>query len=407
MGWIGLDDTDSVEGGCTTWDFHLLLSYIEDSGYEIKSPRLVRLWPFAPDRTRGNAALSAEVIIAPEQEQEFKKILGNWFEERYRSQEGIKPKEDTAHPSLVWSPVQLPEEWYWEAVRGYIKPDERVKQLNDQTGVNYWFEGSNRGVVGATSSISWRGSEDWTWEATAWREKSAIGKRRVVPTTSVFEMSEKFPSTILNRDPNAGKSLISPRTPCPVLYGIRSEEEDVAKDAHLFLQCDDDVEKAAAMRVHRSNQATGDHIKEVKMGVVISSINEVKGGHASIFVFSEGKRYALVAFKQGGAVNSLLRRTVIGDIVEWGGLVSLDGEFHLESLSVVDAVPRSLQRPLCLCGQRFQRQGIGQPLRCQSCGELSNSVWCSNIFQDENVWVQPHPTHRRHLAKPLSREAKG
>ena len=75
MGWIGLDDTDSVEGGCTTWDFHLLQSYIEDSGYEIKSPRLVRLWPFAPDRTRGNAALSAEVIIAPEQEQEFKKIL--------------------------------------------------------------------------------------------------------------------------------------------------------------------------------------------------------------------------------------------------------------------------------------------------------------------------------------------
>ncbi|HJL59055.1 MAG TPA: hypothetical protein QF621_01765, partial [Candidatus Thalassarchaeaceae archaeon] len=119
MGWIGLDDTDSVEGGCTTWDFHLLLSYIEDSGYEIKSPRLVRLWPFAPDRTRGNAALSAEVIIAPEQEEEFKKILGNWFEERYSSQEGIKPKEDTAHPSLVWSPVQLPEEWYWGAVRGY------------------------------------------------------------------------------------------------------------------------------------------------------------------------------------------------------------------------------------------------------------------------------------------------
>ena len=64
MGWIGLDDTDSVEGGCTTWEFHLLLSEIEESGFEINNaPRLVRLWPFAPERTRGNAALSAEIIV--------------------------------------------------------------------------------------------------------------------------------------------------------------------------------------------------------------------------------------------------------------------------------------------------------------------------------------------------------
>ena len=35
MGWIGLDDTDSLEGGCTTWDFHKLLTLIEGFGSQI------------------------------------------------------------------------------------------------------------------------------------------------------------------------------------------------------------------------------------------------------------------------------------------------------------------------------------------------------------------------------------
>jgi tRNA(Ile2)-agmatinylcytidine synthase len=408
MGWIGLDDTDTVEGGCTTWDFHQLLSHIENAGYQIqKAPRLVRLWPFAPDRTRGNAALSAEIVVNQENENDFIALLENWFEEKFRSTIHQNQTEKSAHPSLVWSPVQFPEDWYWDGVRKYVNPEERHKQLNAIEGVHYWFSGSHRGIVGATSSIAWRGEEDWTWEATAWREKSAIGQSRIVSTSCVFEMSEKFPATILNRDPNAGKSLISPRTPCPVLYGIRAEDEIVAKEAHDWLQSNEGIERAVAMRVHRSNQATGDHINEVKHGVVISRLEEVKGGHASISVFSEGKRYSLVAFKQGGEVNSLLRSTEVGDIVEWRGLQSIEGEVHLESLVVIDAVPRYLERPHCHCGQRFQRQGIEQPLRCSSCGGLTDSIWHGIHFDNENVWREPHPAHRRHLAKPLSREAKG
>ena len=53
MPWIGLDDTDTLSGGCTTYEFHLLieeLSRLSNLGSPWSVPkdsRLVRLWPFA------------------------------------------------------------------------------------------------------------------------------------------------------------------------------------------------------------------------------------------------------------------------------------------------------------------------------------------------------------------------
>ena len=57
--WLGLDDTDSLLGGCTTLVFHQLLEHLPCKHGE---PRLTRLWPFANRRTRGNAALSVELF---------------------------------------------------------------------------------------------------------------------------------------------------------------------------------------------------------------------------------------------------------------------------------------------------------------------------------------------------------
>ena len=55
--YIGIDDTDYPEGGCTTWTSQLLAKIIEEEGAKIIERRLVRLWPFAPRRTRGNGAV--------------------------------------------------------------------------------------------------------------------------------------------------------------------------------------------------------------------------------------------------------------------------------------------------------------------------------------------------------------
>ena len=415
MAWIGLDDTDSLDSGCTTWDFHLLLTHLEDTGFTVVGdPNLVRLWPFAPDRTRGNAALSAE-IFTDSSTSNLSDVLDDWFNNQYitnKISENVVGS-DSASPVLVFTETRFPEEWYWNAVRKYVNPNDRLKDVNNTPSAIFWTkkDGKNtskwaRGLVGASSAIAWRGETDYTCEATAWRMPENIGSSRNVPSVLVGEMSDKFPKTILNRDPNAGDSLITPRTPCPVLYGIRAEESMVAEQAHNWLQSNEDVEAAIAMRVHRSNQATDDHIKKTCSGIVISKVREVKGGHASLNVFDGQKPYTLVAFKQGGEVNRLLKSLIVGDLVEWRGLTSPNNEIHLESIMCSEGVPRELSRPNCKCGGKLCRQGIGQPLRCEKCGNTQESEWVSTRFESIKQWVEPLCSNRRHLAKPLNRQAK-
>ncbi|MEM3505775.1 MAG: tRNA(Ile2) 2-agmatinylcytidine synthetase, partial [Archaeoglobaceae archaeon] len=56
--WIGIDDTDSVNGMCTTYIALLLIEAIRDFGEVIGFPRLIRLNPTIPYKTRGNGAVS-------------------------------------------------------------------------------------------------------------------------------------------------------------------------------------------------------------------------------------------------------------------------------------------------------------------------------------------------------------
>ncbi|MBT4059408.1 MAG: DUF1743 domain-containing protein [Euryarchaeota archaeon] len=416
MAWIGLDDTDTLDSGCTTWDFHLLITHLEDNGVILSGqPNLVRLWPFAPKRTRGNAALCAEFATDYSTEKVCS-ILENWFFERFSLGEADEIDDTTsACPVLLFSEEKLPELWYWEAVKSHVDVDSRLQQLSNISGIKFWslmdiVNSSNseyiRGIIGASSAIAWVGAEDWTFEATAWRKENFIGSKRAVPFELVDEMTKLFPRTILNRDPNAGKSLIAPRTPCPVLYGIRGEQIEDVTQAHLWLQQNEMVETSVAMRVHKSNQATGDHLPEMGRGMVISRIREVKGGHASVTVFDGTSRKTIVAFKQGGEINYLLKSLQIGDVVEWNGLTSPDEDVHLESINLQSSVPRKLVRPICQCGERFHRQGVGQPLRCSQCGENHDSVWISGEIPKLHGWKEPPISHRRHLAKPLDRNPK-
>ena len=55
-----MDDTDSLQGGCTTEVMFQLLEQLPEH-VEVLHTRLVRLWPFAQQRTRGNAAVAAEL----------------------------------------------------------------------------------------------------------------------------------------------------------------------------------------------------------------------------------------------------------------------------------------------------------------------------------------------------------
>ena len=79
MGWLGLDDTDSLAGGCTTKAFYDLLNHLPGD-VVTGEPRLVRLWPFARRRTRGNAAVSVELTCT--NEAALMAHLDAWWDDR-------------------------------------------------------------------------------------------------------------------------------------------------------------------------------------------------------------------------------------------------------------------------------------------------------------------------------------
>ena len=60
---IGIDDTDSPDGMCTTYLASQIINKFKDNGIELADyPRLIRLNPFARFKTRGNGGVSLKIL---------------------------------------------------------------------------------------------------------------------------------------------------------------------------------------------------------------------------------------------------------------------------------------------------------------------------------------------------------
>ena len=408
---LGLDDTDHVDEGCTTSSFDELLSELQDGmNCDILERRLVRLWPFAERRTRGNGALGAIIDIPDKDEVILEKICNGWFDKLLTKVAGYPPSKIPVSPCLAISFDKAPENWYWDAVRKHVDPEKILREARN-AGTTLFMTHEISGVVGACAAISWESNPHSSWELIAWRAESSIGSERRVSPTAVSQLGSLFPGTFLNRDPTKGKGLIAPRTPCPVLYGIRGSSSSDVEKAHIWLQSEKGVESCESYAIHRSNQISDDHIESTRSGLVICKPRETKGGHARVSVFSGGQSLNLVAFKEGGPVNRLLRTLEPGDKISWIGLRSPSGSIHLERLRIDSTVPRILSRPMC-CSRTMRSSGRNQGLRCLSCGRKEKKTWYSINFDDihespSGMWLEPTPSNRRHLSRPLSQGLPG
>ena len=404
---IALDDTDHVDHACTTEHFQRLLSMLQLSidDFAVLERRLVRLWPFAPKRTRGNAALSAVCELGYGSLDDVNKICKKFIEDlALEIATGYPSEGQRPDPCLLVSDVEFPEEWYWQAVRREVKLKTRLESLPDSAKIHS-ISPQPAGLIGASSAIAWNPSQGSTWELIAWRQPNRIRTNREVSQQSIIEMSERFTETFTNRDPTTGRGMIMPRTNCPVLYGVRGNSAQEVSDAHKFMQSRDDVETCEAWAIHRTNQVSDDHLLGYYSAVVSGLPNEVQGGHSSILVWDGEVGKTLVAFAESGLVNVLLRRTKPGDEVDWLGLKAPSGEIHLERLRVKSTVPRTGERPGC-CGKAMRSAGKGQGLRCTICGSIKEKSWkIESISFDgqSGGWVEPTASNRRHLAMPLKR----
>ena len=432
MGWLALDDTDSLDGGCTTYTFDQILRELNQlsvtgSPWSISSDeRLVRLWPFAARRTRGNASVSARMIVHESGEDLFLKTLGLLFEKYVQKPTNSVPTSHhsnrtqyPASPVLIWFKKKPSEINYWRAVSSEVDLNSVITDLEQDQNAIIWSHGELHGAIGAQAAASWNGTELCTWELTAYRSKSMFGLPRIVPQIIVEEMDSKFEKTFLNRDPTKEKSFIAPRSNCPVLYGIRSRDSLSSESAHLWMQSRDGIEKSSHYRIWRTNQATDDHLTGKWRGHVISPPAVLEKGHASVVIegrfitdsmnfvdeIESDRIIAIVAFAQGGFVNSLLREMHVGDEIECMGLISPNGEVHAEKIRIINPILRNRKRPLCECGRRMKKMGKNQGIRCSSCKKTMPDSWIGEKFiqplQAYQGWVQPSIDSRRHLASPL------
>jgi len=375
--WLGLDDTDHLEGGCTTLEFHKLLEALPCS---YSKPRLVRLWPFAAQRTRGNAALAAELDcdegIVPFLDEYWHRVL-------LPLRGAISPSnhddrtQHPADPGMVLFAKQPSEDYYWRAVR------QEVDEL--PPAVKTW---GGHGCIGASAACAWP-AKNRTWEAIAWR----VNERKV--DAMALAKVDSWPETFLCRDPRSKRGLIAPRGPCPVMFGIRATSEQTATKAATVLIAAKDTAAVIACRTFATNQASGDHI-ECTFTSKVNAVAILKGGHTTI----ETERNNLISFSEGGAMNILAQWLQCGDEIEYMGLQDRKGVIHLEGLKLLSATGR--QRPTCVCGKRMKSMGRGQGVRCPNCKTTQDQQWIVTERTPPSAgWTQPPFDCRRHLAREI------
>lgn len=392
MGWLGLDDTDSLKEGCTTYSFHLLLESLPDS-VTIKTPRLVRLWPFAQHRTRGNAAVAVE--LETEDESLLLEHLDNYWHTylmplkgNVSSSEHDDRTQYPADPGMVWfSNSQVDESFYTKAVQAEVRLDE-VPPADRSWG--------GQGRIGATAAVAWHGMKQ-TWEAIAWRPVIRHGQTERSVCEKTLRLVDALPATFLSRDPRKGTGMVAPRGPCPVLFGLRARDEMSARDAAQTLLSAELTEPSIGLRTFATNQASDDHLGEPLQGS-IADVEILNRGHC-VLTTEHGKWFA---FAESGSVKKLAQWLQPGDVVLGMGLSPEFGIMHLEKLCVVSTVPHQ-QRPLCKeCGVRMKSMGRGQGCRCPKCKRRIEDMWSTTPrIPPYDSWVQPPADARRHLARPL------
>ncbi|HYB79806.1 MAG TPA: tRNA(Ile)(2)-agmatinylcytidine synthase [Thermoplasmata archaeon] len=434
--WLGIDDTDSPKGGCTTWVLSELLALARDEGVDlIGEPRLVRLNPNIPWKTRGNAALAAQFgrgrgprhrigeaegrplwsyatgsSLSAGRAEEF--VDHAWQRVLVSSRRG-EPRTD---PALVAVHHRLPAWLYYHAVREIV-PVEATRQYLESVGAVVHAEGDGRGLVGASAAIAWPGRRV-TWELIAYRPIAREGARRRVDARSVRATAQRHPELFLCHDSRTRRLLVTPHTPCPILFGLRG----IRPDPPLAARRDVRSEPVDRWVLFRTNQATGDHLvpraaREVaayQSGRVIGRVAELprtlRGGHVRLrLVDDEGTALEAIAFEPTKTLPQVAQRLAIGDRVEVWGSRGEDPVLKVEGLRVISLATRWARPgpPTCPeCGRRTQSLGRVRGFRCPRCRRRFPPETVRPVRELAGLGpgvYHPTPSARRHLA-PLGPE---
>lgn len=411
--WIGLDDTDSRKGGCTTYVTAVAIRRLEALGGRlIGYPRLIRLNPNCPYKTRGNAATAFRVEGVSLEEAEG--VMRAVVEELSELEEGA----ETGIALLEGEPDERLRSFYWRAVRELIPLEEGFEtgRVVDAKLVTY---GGGRGIIGALAAIGADLSRGKTYELIAHRRREYWGTVRKIDPASVFRMDEATrPYTFDNVDPETGEIRIAPHTPCPVLFGIRGVDPGILRKALEMIRVYEPIE---FITIFETNQATDAHYQRLRIrdlrdgvsavveGTVIDRPRVDVGGHV-FFRLGDGEGEVwCAAYEPTKSFRKIVLGLIPGDEVAAFGAVKRKPQgltLNLEKIEVKRLARNIVERPPACpsCGKRMKSMGRGRGFRCKKCGvrlpeEFKELVEIPRAIKPG--FYEVPPSARRHLAKPL------
>ena len=400
---IGIDDTDSPTGMCTTYLGAVLARRLIREHMKVREARLVRLNPNVTFKTRGNAAIALDVDGDP----------ARGFELACGIVEELADFScDKTNPGVVVAGERLDPAFYRKAVTDFCEIEEATELL-ERSGARYRGWKNRRGLVGATAAVA-SVLPDKTYEILAYREPARWGTPREVDRESLFVAEDAtFPHTWDTVDLANRVVVCVPHTPDPVLFGIRGESPAWVMTGRSLIES----EKPALEQIWVTNQGTDSHLVPGTCGslreglsyrvrgVVTGRPVTGEGGHVSFAIRDNEAEIRCMAYEPTKNFREIIRALVPGDEIIAAGSYK-KGSINLEKICVL-SLARDLRHkaPFCtVCKKRMTSDGKCKGYKCRRCGAHELEPEEQEIPRTIRTgWYEVPPTARRHLAKPLCR----
>ncbi|BBG24473.1 tRNA(Ile)(2)-agmatinylcytidine synthase [Sulfuracidifex tepidarius] len=406
---IGVDDHDSTKAGCTTHFSVLLMRELAKRGFEIKEiPKLVRLNPNLPWKTRGNASVSFSIEVTEDTDiiLKIKEIIEN-LSYKYVTEisKGFemnrKPGYALAKTNDLIGVKDDIERFYEMALSDVVTTDLAKRFAKNRNIV----VGGDRGIIGSIASMGFHG--DYSFELLTYRIKDNWDKERILDKNSVIGADIKlFPKVSSNYDYFKDVPLILSHGTDPVLYGLRGTTPYVLLEEMNLVKA---YEAIDFFMLFKTNQMTDAHIRRTginfyqttKIEFKVSSIKVLEGGHVII----NGYDSPVVVYKETRELNSMSKILKNGDVIEVIGSVKPSYNntkiVEAERIRVISLNDMREEVPTCpKCGKKMESIGKNKGYKCRRCKTFSKEKDNIKIKRDLSLEVYQSSLYR-HLTKPI------
>ncbi len=405
--FIGVDDTDSRRFGCTTYLAAVLCEKLEIKGF----PRLIRLDPNIPYKTRGNGAISIEVEA--EDIESVKKVVLRKVEELAQLDDKKTNSGVVFIEKITKKEKRVLKKFYLRAVSELVTIREAEEVAKKVKAEVHKFK-LGRGIIGALAAIG-AVLPDRTYELLAYKVPENYGREKKLDKESVFEMDKKmYPGVWDNIDYEKKQILITPHGYDPVFSGIRGDAPEAVEKAWRMVK---PLEKIERWQIFETNQGTDAHLRKKKIsqikgydcvilqGKVSKEPVTGEGGHVIFELNDNSGKIECAAYEPTGKFRDVVRKLQVGDKVKvFGGIGKYPNTVNLEKIEIL-SLEKIFRKevPVC-CGRKMTSAGKNKGYKCRRCGKRVRTVEIKEFPRNLNPgFYEVPPRARRHLAMPLVR----